>query len=359
MTKRLFTALGWVLACATVGCMEDGGVAGASDGGKEAGVVVEEQGVDTLEIDFTESVAQGTFQNADQQLTFRTEVLEGVVETTIELRGLVLLLTIDTAEGGIEVDGYAADNGQDTQMLEDDVALLGLFEKRFEATFEEHHESSSAIEYLNRSLTLWSDYNATTPLKHTYHGRFEQSSSRCGWVNKPGQGVNVKKWTRATHDCNVCHWWYGCNNGDDRSTTDNVFLSMHADGSCADDTYFGDTENSFSCHEPDHSYGQEYAYGACFGRCGGSCGSGTQFTDACINHDQCVRGGHSIASFWCADELSATGWDVAFAPNCGGKITVDYNWAGSSNEGNCPTSWKDTNDGCDHGCQFIDGDCFR
>ena len=59
------------------------------------------------------------------------------------------------------------------------------------------------------------------------------------------------------------------------------------------------------------------------------------------------------------DDFCGAAWDYTWAPNCGGNFTVNYNWAGSSAQGACPAGWNGTNDGCDVGCQFVDGDCFR
>lgn len=342
--KKLFKTAAILLALA--GCAEEG----AS--------IVETQGNDVLQADVQPLETRGTFDHEGQQLSFSTVVREGVVEVSVELRGLVLFMTLDTENGIVDTDGYAAENGEDTQLLADDVAMLRRFEKRLATTYSEHAETPS-LDYLSRAITLWSGVTPSFPLKHTYHGRFDRSASLCGDVNKPGQGVNTKKYIAATHDCMACHWLFGCNNWDDRSTVDKVFMSMHPDGSCGDDTYFGTNTGNYSCYEPNHDANVEYAYGGCFGRCGAGCGNTTQFTRACLDHDLCVRFGHSIADVFCADEFSGTGVDVAFAPNCGGHITIDYNWAGSGNENSCPTSWNGTNDGCDHGCQFIDGDCFR
>ena len=81
---------------------------------------------------------------------------------------------------------------------------------------------------------------------------------------------------------------------------------------------------------------------------------------ACLDHDQCVRLGHSIASVWCNDHLADATWDAINANDCSGvNFDVDYDMTGTNYEGNCPTNWKNANDGCDHGCQFVDGDCFR
>jgi hypothetical protein len=84
--------------------------------------------------------------------------------------------------------------------------------------------------------------------------------------------------------------------------------------------------SSYECYEPDHDPNIWYAYGECFGRCGGGCcgasgllctpdGVGT-YTMDCLDHDLCVRFGHSLASWWCDDEFAYTTDDYAFAPNC-------------------------------------------
>ncbi len=336
----------------------------ALDGADKQAVVTEEAGAGLVELSVSESYAAGRYYHDDVELRFEAEILQDTSEVTLEVRGMILLLTIDRQTGAFDIDGFSADNGIDTQMTEEDRELLRALDLAVGALSAEDAQDSEAIDLLIRACTLFGDYSSSLPLQRSFYGRLDRSASMCGSVNKPGQGVGTKHWASATHDCNDtagdCSNWWGCSRWNDNSTTDYVLMSMHPDGGCSDDTYFGGSATSFSCHEPDHPGGTEYAYGGCFGRCGGGCGSGTQFTRACLDHDQCVRLGHSLASFWCNDEFADTGWDVVSAPNCSGvNLTIDYNWAGSGTENSCPTSWKDTNDGCDHGCQFVDGDCFR
>lgn len=317
-----------------------------------------------LQLDYTPELAEGSFILDGQALVFESRVLPEVIEVTIELRGMILLMTADRETGVFDVDGFAAQNGDDTQMLEEDIALVRALEVALTETYREHSAESPALAYLNRAITVWGQYSTTLPLTRIYHGRLDRSASLCGSVNRPGQGTSLRRWVAATHDCDStrgdCSWWYGCERWKDNSTTDYVFMSMHPTGGCSDDTYFGNGSGSFRCYEPDHPGDNEYSYGACFGRCGGSCGGGTVFTRDCLDHDQCVRLGHTIASFWCDDEVTGATWDAMWGSDCSGvNFRVDYNWAGTSLEGNCPTSWNSTNDGCDVGCQFIDGDCFR
>ena len=319
---------------------------------------------DLLNMDYDASHATVTFEQDGAIATAEATVLPDVMEMTLRMQGMVLLMTADRATGVFDVDGFAEANGEDTQMVESDLALLVAFEGALTEPYQQHAAESPALDFLNRAITAWSGYSETMSLTRTFHGRLDRSSSLCANVNKPGQGVQTQRWQSATHDCGStagdCSNWTGCDRWDDNSSTSYVFMSMHPIGGCSDDTYFGGSSASFSCYEPDHPGGTEYAYGACFGRCGGGCGGGTAFTRDCVDHDQCVRLGHSIASFWCDDEFTGAAWDALWASNCSGvNLKVDYNWAGTSAEGNCPTSWNSTNDGCDVGCQFIDGDCFR
>lgn len=346
-----------------------GGCAATPDDGlevedKEAVVVVEPTESGAIELDLADSRASGVFHHGDAELRFEAEVLEQTSEVTLEGRGMILLLTIDHQTGAFDVDGFSADDGTDTQMTEEDRLLLQAFDRALGRLHAEGAQGSAAIDRLVRASTLLGEYSSSVPLQRTFYGRLDRSASLCGSVNVAGQGVGTKKWISATHDCNDtagdCSNWWGCSRWDDNSTTDNVLMSMHPSGGCSDGTYFGGSSGSFTCTEPDHPGGTEYAYGGCFGRCGGGCGSGTQFTRACLDHDQCVRLGHSLASFWCDDEVIDAGWDAINAPNCSGVgLTIDYDWSGTGTEGNCPLGWRDSNDGCDHGCQFIDGDCFR
>lgn len=358
LASTLLGVAAWAAGCAASHGDED-----FADSDKQA-QIVEEAGGGLVELSASESRVEGRYYHDEIELRFEAEVFEQTREVTLEARGMIVLLTIDHHTGAFDVDGFAADNGIDTQMTQDDRQLLRAFDGALGALGGGEAPESPAFDLLVRAATLLGDYSSSLPLQRTFYGRLDRSSSLCGSVNKPGQGVNTRRWVSATHDCNDtagdCSNWWGCDRWDDNSTTDQVFMSMHPDGGCSDGTYFGGSATSLSCHEPDHPGGTEYAYGGCFGRCGGGCGSGTQFTRACVDHDHCVRLGHSLASFWCNDEFADTAWDVINAPNCSGMtFTVDYDWAGTGNEGSCPTSWKDTNDGCDHGCQFIDGDCFR
>jgi hypothetical protein len=117
-------------------------------------------------------------------------------------------------------------------------------------------------------------------------------------------------YVQATHD----DFWYDRWND---KTTYNAYVAPYAACPAADGTYFW-KNSQWQCYEPDHDANVEYAYGDCFGRCGAGCGGNGQgtYTHDCLDHDSCVRFGHSLASFWCNDEFVSTLDDAAFAPNC-------------------------------------------
>lgn len=316
-----------------------------------------------LTLKHDKAFAEGTFSLDGTSVHIETTVRRSSVETEITLRGMTLLSTIDRETYVFDLDGFASDSGRETQMTESDRKVLRALENRLalNADLAATQGSGSALDFLNRAVTLWAEYSTTMPLQRIFYGRQDQSASLCSNVNRKGAwGI----WTAATHDCNStagdCSDWWGCDRWNDNSTTDFVFMSMHPAGSCADTTYFGNSSTGFSCFEPNHPGNTEYAYGDCFGRCGGGCGGGTVFTRDCVDHDQCVRLGHDLASFWCDDEFTGAAWDMTWGSNCSGvTFTVNYNWAGTGYEGACPTSWNNANDGCDVGCQFIDADCSR
>ncbi len=311
---------------------------------------------------------RGTFDFRGVQLKFETELVGDAREATFELRGMILTFTADTKLGAFDLDGFTSADSQDTSMTQEDRLVIRAFDKAIGAALGDKR-ALDAVDVLVRTTTIWGDYSDSLPLKRTFHGRLDQNNvgsgnDLCGQVNKPGNGgIASPKYSRATHDCGSsagdCPWW-GCDGGEDNASVDYVFMSMHPAGPCSDTTWFGSSAGAQSCYEPDHPSDKEYAYGDCFGRCGGGCGSSTVFSAACRDHDLCVRFGHAMASGWCDDDLVNAAWDAAWMSNCGGvNFNAQYDWSGRGVDPACPTSWQNSNDGCDVNCQFIDMDCFR
>lgn len=336
----------------------------SSEGGEKTATVVapEQQGViqfDSLAADKT----QGTYTYRDVALKFDSEAHDGVDYVTLDLRGMKLSATFDNA-GIFDVDGFNSENGSDTSMTEMDRAIIHTFEVALTDTYRERGSELPALDSLNRMVTVWGDYPSSLPLTRTFYGRKERlvNINLCNNVNKIGMS-NWKAYQRASHDClTIKHAFSdcaaitaGCMYGDDSSTVDNVFMSMHPGA-----TFFGSNASNYRAYGPDHDPNAEFAYGDCFGRCGSECGGSTQFTQACLDHDLCVRFGHISISGECDDEFLDAAVDYGVASNCGNvNFRVAYNWQGTSLQSNCPTSYNNTNDGCDIGCQFTDGDCFR
>jgi hypothetical protein len=229
-----------------------------------------------------------------------------VLDVEVRFHGLTLTWTVDYDSGVIEYDGFTSSNGANTQILEDDRALLLSFTRALDARGAHVGEPLSHV----RSFTsTWAEFPASLdPQGQSLIQQNRSYTSLCSRMNT---------YYPATHDCwsGACPHWDGCHDWDDASTLDGgAWLAMNGAGPCSDGTYFW--TGSWTCYEPDHDPNIEYGYGDCFGRCGADCGSGTQFTVDCVNHDQCVRFGHDIASAWCDGEFSATIDDAASAPNC-------------------------------------------
>jgi len=370
-SARYATWAAYGLAFATlVGCasaVEEGGAPG-----KVTVEAAEQQGLLTFDALEKNRVA-GSYVYRGETLHFESEANEGIHYVTLDVRGMVLSATIDTS-GASDLDGFKLADGSDTAMTVTDRALVHAFDSALADTYRNHAGESPALAMFGRALALWSDYPDTVPLRRVYFARAERRGSGqnlCGRVNRPGQGDGFSPiWSWASHDCTTIKGIFttdcgplsgGCAYGNDSSTVDNVFMSMHPHGGCADGRYYGTSATSFQCYEPDHDANIEFAYGNCFGRCGGDCGSSSQFTQACLDHDLCVTFGHwtynPLSS--CDDEFTEAAVDYLYQPDCGGEFQIDYNWAGPGHQGPCKPAWHKSNEGCDVGCQFVDPDCFR
>ncbi|MDQ3035466.1 MAG: hypothetical protein M3Y87_23880 [Myxococcota bacterium] len=285
------------VALAMVGCAGSGtgtGTSGAltveESAGEASGSFVDDSEADLGRVDFTSRFVD-----------------TNVLEIVLDFHGLTVSSLVDFDNGVVEYDGFASDNGEDTQILDDDRALMLAFSRALDTLGT---DASEPVSRLRSFANTWADFPSTLdPQGLSLMAEDRSYSSMCSRVNT---------YQRATHDCwsgaGDCSNWAGCSRGDDNATTDYAYVSMHGAGSCNDGTFFHN--GSWQCYEPDHSSSVEYAYGNCLGRCGSGCGSSTQFTWDCFDHDQCVRTGHDVASAWCDDEFSSTVDDWASAPNC-------------------------------------------
>ncbi|MEX1363552.1 MAG: hypothetical protein AB1Z98_10520 [Nannocystaceae bacterium] len=236
----------------------------------------------------------GSYVDDELVMRFVAEVTDGGFEVEVVFNGMTIRATKDDS-GVLEHDGFATDNGEPTQMTDDDREAL----VRLTAVLEEQGaQVSPPLQRLRGFANVWSEYPSTLDLRGTV-ANFRAYTSICEYYGT---------FQEATHD----DWSY--DRWDDASTYF-AYVSMHGPGPCSGGTYFWNNDQ-WECFEPDHSTSIEYAYGECFGRCGAGCGSSSQFTWDCLDHDSCVRFGHSLASLWCNDEFSSTVDDWASAPNC-------------------------------------------
>lgn len=278
------------------------GCAGGDTGSVAAGLTFEE----------TQGAVTGSYVDTSEaelgQVDFRGRFVDtNVLEIVLELHGLTITSLVDFDHGVIEYDGFATDTGEDTQIVDDDRALLAALARALDTVGTDANEP---LERVRSFANTWAEFPTTLDPQGQALTAEQRYSSICGSLNT---------YRRGTHDCNSgagdCSDWWGCERGDDNSTIDYAYVSMHAPGPCSEGTYFW-RDGQWVCYEADHPGAIEHALGACLGRCGADCGSSTQFTADCLDHDLCVRTGHDMASFWCDDEFTDTVDDWTFAPNC-------------------------------------------
>ncbi len=289
----------WAVALLVVG-----GCAGADTGtattgtltldeslGEVSGSYVDESEADLGRVDFT-----GRFVDTN------------VLEIVLDMHGMTITSLVDFDSGVIEYDGFTTETGEDTQIIDEDRQLLRDLARAMDGL---GIEVSEPVERIRSFANMWAEFPSTLdPQGLSLVAEDRGISSMCYAVNT---------YQRSTHDCwdsaGDCSNWWGCARWDDNSTLDYTYMSMHGDGPCNDGTYFWNG-NTWQCYEPNHPSSIEYGYGGCFGRCGAGCGSSTQFTRDCVDHDECVRFGHDLASAWCDDDFVSTIDDWASAPNC-------------------------------------------
>jgi hypothetical protein len=255
----------------------------------ERGLVIEDDG----------AAVSGTFADDEHALRFQA-VVSGSgsgfeFEVHIEFNGMTISARQD-ADGNLVYDGHTIGSTEPTQMTDEDRLALATLAKALD---ELGPDVSAPLHRVRGFASMWSEFPSSMDLHGEISAGFRSYTSICGKMNT---------YVQATHDDWDHDRW------EDKSTH-YAWVSMEGGGPCSDGTWFW-KNNAWQCYEPDHDNNVEYAWGNCFGRCGGGCGSDSQMTYDCLDHDSCVRFGHSIASFWCDDEFSSTVDDWASAPNC-------------------------------------------
>lgn len=261
-----------------------------------------------LDMTATGTGLMGSYTAGDDRVAFQSLAVDGDIDVQVTVNGLTLDALIRPADGVSSMDGFAAANGADTQMVDQDRELLsGLYQALNQVPREELGEAGV---YLRRAVSVWSQHPTTVDLKRLVMGEEGRgytmlcSYAKCGgaWT---GSCSSYNWYSYAKHDCN----WGGFD------VVNNQQIAQLGDHyGCSGDEYYLNG-GTWVCGEPDH-WARPKVVGNCFGRCGGGCGGDTQYTLDATNHDGCVRNGHALASLYCDDQFTSASDDELFAPNC-------------------------------------------
>jgi hypothetical protein len=298
MDKR--TLLGVMAFAGMLGC------SGSDSGSAGAGLTIDEE----------TGAARGTFVDVSEadlgQVDFVSRFVDtNVLEIVVDFHGLTISSVVDYDSGVIEYDGFTTETGEDTQILDEDRALLLAFTRALDTLGV---EVSEPIGKLRTFVGRWAEYPTSLELQGVALMPEDRGWESICWA--------MYSWVSTSHDCTEGCKWYRpwCSNSinswwTDNTTLDYSLISFDGAGPCGDGTYFWNG-SWWQCYEPSHVTDVEWGYGNCFGRCGDGCGSNRQFTRDCAYHDECVRVGHSDGSASCNDQFESTADDWAYAPDC-------------------------------------------
>src|SRR5262245_45086137 len=295
-----------VSALCLVAC--GGGASGPDDStarpGNEAGATAP----GTLEIATDAQGVHGTYVAGADRIAFRSAFVDGDVDLQVTLNGLVLDALMRPADGVSSMDGFAAANGADTQLVDQDRALLSGLYRALNGLSRE--ELGDAGVYLRRAVGLWADHPTTVDVERLVMGDQGRGYTMlCSYAQCGGA------WTGT---CGSYNWYsyakHDCQHGGFSATVNQQIAQLGDHSSCSGDEWYWNG-SGWVCGEPDH-WSRPYVIGNCFGRCGGGCGGDTQYTLDATNHDGCVRNGHALASLYCDDQFTSASDDELFAPDC-------------------------------------------
>ncbi|MBF5041619.1 hypothetical protein FGE12_04410 [Aggregicoccus sp. 17bor-14] len=264
----------------------------------------------TLSLQESAGAAEGRFVSGDDVVAFRSrEVEPGVFSVDVSLHGLALNALMDPANGAGSLDGFAEANGADTQIVDEDRAVLAGFSAALNRDLPQGDAASPAAKYLRRSVSLWAEHPSSVELERTVLGeRGRGYTMLCSYAKCGGA---------YTGSCSSWNWYsyakHDCQHGGFDATINQQIAQLGNHGTCSGDEYY--YSSGWKCGEPDH-WSRPKVYGNCFGRCGGGCGGDTQYTVDATNHDGCVRNGHALASAYCDDQFTSASDDELYAGNC-------------------------------------------
>lgn len=278
----------------------------------------------TLELTKSPTETSGTYvldSSTQDTAAFRSlDKGSQVVQVAVQLHGLTLVAVIDHAAQTAQFKGFATATKLESPITDQDSALLAALSKKLQGAFDPA-TATLTEQTLVKAVGVWEEWpTATSPTLSIGAGTSSPlwvyslcSQARCPVRQANGTLAwrytgNCAQWywtLYAEHDCNQCTWGQP-------NCQQIVQLGDH--GSCnGDELYWNGS--AWLCGEPNH-WVRPYVTGNCFGRCGAGCGFLHKYTLDCMDHDSCVRNGHSVISWWCDDQFVAAIDDELFAPIC-------------------------------------------
>ncbi|ACY14379.1 hypothetical protein [Haliangium ochraceum] len=251
--------------------------------------------VGTLDVQAEQASVSGTFAMGETVLDFSSaEVSAGEFDVVLDMHGMSLVALVDRDGQLAEIDGFA-DSGEDTQLLDADRVVLDAFVRALAAEIDTDEFGAGSVLY--RVSSNWAQTPDTVPLQRQVAGSEER-----GWVSLCGY---FGQYVQATHDGNKCSDF-------EAKCTANAQVGNRVEPT---HSYLN---GRWTTTVPDH-VSNVVQTGSCYGNCGAGCPSGNQTLSLdCHDHDQCVRNGHALASFYCNDEFASASDDEFFAPRCSG-----------------------------------------
>jgi len=280
-------------------------------GGQGVAPVSEGRGAGGLELAREADGASGRWGQGAAEVRFSSRQVEpGVFRLEVRQNGMSLTGLVDATQGVSSLDGFAEDNGEDTQMLDGDRELLAGLYEALGAELPSGEALSPELKYLRRAVGLWAEHPATLELQRTVMGEQGRgytmlcSYAKCGGKN--------------TGTCATFNWYsyvkHDCQHGGFDAAINQQIAQLGDHGTCSGDELYM-SGSTWVCGEPDHQ-SRPKVMGNCFGRCGPGCGGDTQYTLDATNHDGCVRNGHALTSGYCDDQFAAASDDELYAPDC-------------------------------------------
>ena len=272
------------------------------------------QALGTLQVTYAANKVVGSYTLNNDLLAFTSTVSDaGVREVTLNLHGMTIDAVVDPTSMTVNYDGFASDTGANTQILQADrdfiTSFLAAFSKQTDVAADV--AKSAPVDALIRQGFVWNEWPTSMDPKAMIARTDNRSASWCGAIGT-AQETTHDDWSYSDWSTNSSLWAYiGDYNGDGGTLS-----------------YGSQTSYSWRNQTLNHDYWPTQ-YGSCYGRCGDGCSAWWDgvifagphvYTQACANHDNCTRDGHSasasIPGGWCSDEFASAAWDAEFSSNC-------------------------------------------